>query len=65
MFPPETAFHVRMIPALIEAGVKAVIYDSIHRYRACKEYPYAGMSEGMLPPNPAEQVNPPWTTGCN
>ena len=58
LFPPETAFHVRMIPALIEAGVTAVIYDSIHRFRACRDYPYAGMSEGMLPPNPAEQVNP-------
>lgn len=58
MFPPETAFHVRMIPALIEAGVEAVIYDSIHRFRACRDYPYAGMSEGMLPPNAAEQVNP-------
>jgi hypothetical protein len=58
LFPPETAFHVRMIPALVEAGVEAVIYDSIHRFRACRDYPYAGMSEGMLPPNPAEQVNP-------
>lgn len=58
LFPPETAFHVRMIPALRAAGIKAVIYDSIHRYRACTEYPYAGMSEGMLPPNAAEQVNP-------
>lgn len=59
LFPPETAFHVRMIPALKEAGVKAVIYDSIHRFRACREYPYAGFEEGMLPPNPSEQVNPP------
>ena len=59
LFPPETAFHVRMIPALKKAGIEAVIYDSIHRFRACKDYPYAGLSEGMLPPNPAEQVNPP------
>ncbi|NBC12157.1 MAG: glycosyl hydrolase family 57 [Gammaproteobacteria bacterium] len=59
LFPPETAFHARMIPALLEAGVEAVIYDSIHRFRACREYPYAGIEEGMLPPNPAEQVNPP------
>ncbi|MDD5035997.1 MAG: glycosyl hydrolase family 57 [Methylococcaceae bacterium] len=58
LFPPETAFHVRMIPALIEAGVTAVIYDSIHRFRACRDYPYAGLGEGMLPPNPAEQTNP-------
>lgn len=59
MFPPETAFHVRMIPALRKAGVEAVIYDSIHRYRSCRDYPHAGPNEGMLPPDPAEQVNPP------
>lgn len=58
LFPPETAFHVRMIPSLLECGVKAVIYDSIHRYRTCKDYPYAGINEGMLPPNPADQRNP-------
>ncbi|HEX2958824.1 MAG TPA: hypothetical protein VHO70_18460, partial [Chitinispirillaceae bacterium] len=58
LFPPETAFHVRMIPALLESGVKAVIYDSIHRYRTCKDYPYSGLSEGMLPPNKADQRNP-------
>ena len=58
LFPPETAFHVRMIPALKEAGIEAVIYDSIHRSRACRNYPYGGPQEGMLPPNPAEQENP-------
>ncbi len=58
LFPPETAFHVRMIPALLESGIEGVIYDSIHRYRACRGYPYAGREEGMLPPNPAEQENP-------
>jgi hypothetical protein len=47
-----------MIPALLEAGITAVIYDSIHRFRACRDYPYAGPNEGMLPPNLAEQVNP-------
>ncbi|MCW5700451.1 MAG: hypothetical protein KIT00_11485, partial [Rhodospirillales bacterium] len=59
LFPPETAFHVRMIPALVEAGVDAVIYDSIHRFRACRDYPYAGIQEGMLPPNRSEQANAP------
>ncbi len=59
MFPPETAFHVRMIPALKEAGIKAIIYDSIHRSRTCKDYVYSGMSEGMLPPNPSDQENAP------
>lgn len=59
LFPPETALHVRMIPALNKAGIEAVIYDSIHRYRACRDYPYAGIGEGMLPPNQAEQCNTP------
>jgi hypothetical protein len=59
LFPPETAFHPRIIPALNEAGIEAVIYDSIHRARACHDYPYAGPTEGMLPPNPSDQVNPP------
>lgn len=58
MFPSETAFHVRMIPALVEAGVEAVMYDSIHRFRTCGEYPYSGINEGMLPPSPADQENP-------
>lgn len=58
LFPPETAFHVRMLPALARAGVEVVMYDSIHRFRTTRGYPYAGPQEGMLPPNPAEQVNP-------
>ncbi|MDM8518456.1 hypothetical protein QUF64_00300 [Anaerolineales bacterium HSG6] len=57
MFPPETAFQPHMIPALRKAGVTAVMYDSIHHFRAVKGYPYAGPSEGMLPPNKADQVN--------
>jgi hypothetical protein len=59
LFPPETAFHPRIIPALNAAGIRAVLYDSIHRSRACRDYPYGGTSEGMLPPNRADQVNPP------
>ncbi|MCP4396392.1 MAG: glycosyl hydrolase family 57 [bacterium] len=58
LFPPETAFTPHMIPALKEAGVTAVIYDSIHHFRACKDYPYSGSEEGMLPPNPADRENP-------
>ncbi len=57
MFPPETAFQPHMIPALKQAGVNVVMYDSIHHFRACKDYPYAGSGEGMLPPNPADQEN--------
>lgn len=59
MFPPETAFHPQMIPALKQAGVNAILYDSIHHFRACQDYPYGGSNEGMLPPNPADQENPP------
>jgi hypothetical protein len=59
LFPPETAFHPHMIPALKQANIHAVIYDSIHHFRTCKNYPYAGTAEGMLPPNLAEQINPP------
>ncbi len=59
LFPPETAFQAHLIPALKKAGVNVVIYDSIHHFRACKNYPYVGINEGMLPPNPAFQVNPP------
>ncbi len=58
LFPPETAFSPQMIPALKQAGVNIVIYDSIHHFRACKDYPYAGAGEGMLPPNRADQENP-------
>ena len=59
IFPPETAFQPHIIPALKQAGVNAVIYDSIHHFRACKDYPYGGTGEGMLPPNKADQINPP------
>ena len=59
IFPPETAFAPHMIPALKQAGIKAVIFDSIHHFRACQEYPYAGADEGMLPPSRADQINPP------
>jgi hypothetical protein len=59
LFPPETAFQGHMIPALNQAGIEAVIYDSIHHFRACQDYPYAGIAEGQLPPNPADQINPP------
>ncbi len=58
MFPPETAFQPHMIPALKQVGINAIMYDSIHHFRACKDYPYAGSSEGMLPPNQADQENP-------
>jgi hypothetical protein len=59
LFPPETAFAPHMIPALKAAGINSVIFDSVHLFRASKNYPYSGAGEGLLPPNKAEQVNPP------
>lgn len=57
LFPPETAFHPRVIPALLAEGVQWVIVDNIHFDRACVNYPQTNAS-GLFAPNPAEQINP-------
>jgi len=57
MFPPETAFSTRMIPALVAEGIEWVLVDNIHFDRACVGYPYTAES-CILPPNPADQINP-------
>lgn len=57
IFPPETAFHTRMIPALVAEGLEWVIVDNIHFDRACMNYPHTNAAE-ILPPNRADQVNP-------
>ncbi|MEM8835514.1 MAG: dockerin type I domain-containing protein [Planctomycetota bacterium] len=63
MFPPETAFHTRIIPALVAEGVDWVMVDNIHFDRACVGYPHTNASN-LFPPNPADQINPdPATTG--
>jgi len=57
MFPPETAFHTRIIPALAAEGVEWVMVDNIHFDRACVNYPHTDAT-GIPRPNKADQLNP-------
>ncbi|MEO1576399.1 MAG: glycosyl hydrolase family 57, partial [Pseudomonadota bacterium] len=57
MFPPETAFSTRMIPALVAEGIDWVLVDNIHFDRASQGYPH-NPAAGLYPPNRADQVNP-------
>ena len=57
MFPAETAFSTRMIPALVAEGIDWVLVDNIHFDRACLGYPHTNDS-GLFTPNPADQINP-------
>ncbi len=57
LFPPETAFSERMIPALKAEGLDWVLVDNIHFDRATENYPYNSDS-GLIPPNRADQINP-------
>ncbi len=57
LFPAETAFSERMIPALIAEGIEWVLVDNIHFDRACVGYPHTNQS-GLVAPNPADQINP-------
>ena len=57
MFPPETAFSTRIIPALVAEGIDWVLVDNIHFDRACAGYPHTNQS-GLFAPNPADQINP-------
>jgi hypothetical protein len=56
MFPPETAFSTRMIPALVVEGIDWVLVDNIHFDRACAGYPHTNES-GLFAPNAADQIN--------
>ncbi len=63
MFPPETAFSTRIIPALAAEGLQWVLVDNIHFDRACVGYPHTNAS-CIYAPNKADQINPdPATTG--
>ncbi|MGV6814133.1 MAG: GC-type dockerin domain-anchored protein [Phycisphaerales bacterium] len=63
MFPPETAFSSRIIPALVAQGIDWVLVDNIHFDRACQGYPQTNDS-GLFAPNKADQINPdPATIG--
>ena len=55
-WPPECAFDVNMIPALVEEGLEWVIVDNGHFDRACQGYPWAPASS--IRPNKADQLNP-------
>ncbi|MEN0020481.1 MAG: glycosyl hydrolase family 57, partial [Planctomycetota bacterium] len=57
IFPPETAFHKRIIPALEAEGIEWALVDNIHFDRACINYPHNDAA-GIAAPNRADQVNP-------
>jgi hypothetical protein len=61
-WPPECAFDVNMIPALVEEGLEWVIIDNGHFDRATQNYPWAPASS--IRPNRADKLNPdPATIG--
>jgi len=57
IFPPETAFSTRIIPALKAEGIEWSIVDSIHLERATQGYPHTNASN-LFAPNRADQINP-------
>ncbi len=57
MFPAETAFSSRMIPALKAEGIEWTLVDNIHFDRATQNYPHTSAT-GLVPPNQADQINP-------
>ncbi|TWT46150.1 Glycosyl hydrolase family 57 [Phycisphaerae bacterium RAS1] len=56
IFPAETAFSTRMIPALVAEGVDWALVDNIHFDRACVGYPHTN-SSCLFSPNRADQLN--------
>lgn len=57
IFPPETAFSTRMIPALVDEGFEWVIVDNLHFERASEGAPLGDQS-GVKRPNKADVRNP-------
>lgn len=57
IFPAETAFSTRMIPALVAEGIEWTMFDSIHLERAVENYPHTD-SSNLYAPNRADQINP-------
>jgi hypothetical protein len=57
LFPPETAFSTRMIPALVAEGIDWVMVDNIHFDRASQGYPHTDATS-IAAPNRADQINP-------
>ncbi len=57
IFPPESAFSTRIIPALVAEGIEWSLVDSIHLERATVGYPHTNASN-LYAPNKADQINP-------
>lgn len=57
IFPPETAFSTRIIPALVDEGFEWAIVDNIHFERASQGAPLSDQS-GVKRPNRADVRNP-------
>ncbi len=57
IFPPENAFGLNVIPALVDEGLKWVLVDNIHFDRACANYPY-NTSGNLYEANKADVQNP-------
>ncbi|AXJ01992.1 Por secretion system C-terminal sorting domain-containing protein [Cyclonatronum proteinivorum] len=57
IFPPETAFSPRIIPALVDEGFEWVIVDNLHFERASEGAPL-GDASGVKRPNRADVRNP-------
>jgi len=57
VFPPETAFSTRVLPALAAEGVEWVILDNAHLERAAAGFPWSAAS-AIVEPNRADIVNP-------
>ncbi len=57
IFPPENAFSVRMIPALVAEGFQWVLVDNFHFERASIGCPFNN-GTSVLRPNKADVLNP-------
>jgi hypothetical protein len=66
IFPPENAFSVRMIPALVDEGIEWVLVDNFNFERASVGAP-VGDGTGVKRPNKADilNTNPNDWTGLN
>ena len=63
IFPPETAFSTRMIPALVAEGSSGRSWTTSTSIGPRQNYPHTDASN-LYPPNRADQINPdPAATG--
>lgn len=56
IFPPENAFNIKMIPALVDEGLEWVLIDNIHFDRAAEGYPF-NTSGNIYEPNKSDIRN--------